>query len=102
MIIGFMADLSECYFAIKFEDDTKKELVKTLMAEGFTAWNNASDPDIEPTEHFTIEEVASFYESGHTEPISELLDRFQIAHEVLDIEYDEEGNAVNIDVVVNY
>lgn len=98
MIIAY-TDENESNWGIKLLDDNKVEQAKALISEGMEAWYMADTDSVEATEHFTAEEVASWLESGYSEPACELLDRFEIPYETIDLEYDADDNII-CDVLV--
>ena len=100
MILGVF-DSNDCDFAIKFDDVSKLDLVKELARAGLSAWYQAAHEDIEGDEYFTAEEIEGFYDSGYAEPTCELLDRYGIEYEIVDFEYDENGEAI-CDEAISY
>ena len=86
-----ITDSNECNFGIKFEDESKLELVKYVAQLGLYAWYQAAHED-KANPHFTEDEIDGFYWSGYAEPTSELLDRYGIKHEIVD--YDENSDEV--------
>ena len=94
-----ITDSNECDFAIKFDDANLIDKVKELAKIGLGTWYQAAHDD-KTNEYFTEEEVGAFYGSGYAEPTSELLDRFGIKHEIIDIEVDEDDNIINCDEVM--
>ena len=102
MIIA-ITDSNDCDFAIKFADDAVKEKVEEYMREGLEAWYCAAHVPVDyEGKYWTNEDVNGFYGSGYAEPTIELLDRFGIEHELVDIVYDEDGNVANADKVICY
>ena len=101
MRIGIFDD-NECNFAVQVANDVNIEQVKELLKAGLGAWYQAANEDIEPNEYFNQDDIESFYWSGYSEPSCELLTRFNIPYEDIDILYDDNGNPSNIDIVVNY
>lgn len=93
MIIAY-TDQNELDWGIKLLDDSKADLTKELIQEGMDAWYGAAHDSIEATEHFTTDDVASFYGSGYSEPACELLDRFKIPYESIKLEYNEDDEIV--------
>ena len=98
-----IVDQNECNFAIKFANEAVKEQVKDYMKEGLKAWYCAANVPVDyEGKYWTNEDVKGFYGLGYAEPTIELLDRFGIEHELVDIEYDEDGNVKNADEVICY
>ncbi len=94
-----ITDTNDCDFGIKFADESQLEFVKKLASIGLATWYQAAHED-KANEYFTEEEVEAFFESGYAEPTSELLDRYGIKHEIIDIEVDEDYNIINCDEVL--
>ena len=97
-----IVDQNECNFGIKFEDESLKEKVKEYMQEGLAIWYMAAhDPEeIEENKYFTKEEILAFYGSGYAEPTMELLTKDGIQFECIDLEYDDDGEVINVDEVI--
>lgn len=94
MILGVL-DSNDCDFGIKFEDADKLDLVKKLARDGLATWYQAAHIDEdEENEHFTKEEVEAFYGSDYAEPTSELLDRYGIEHEIINLEFNDDGECI--------
>ena len=103
MILGVFDSFNDCDFGIKFEDADKLELVKKLALAGLGAWYQAAHEDIEGDEYFTAEEIEGFYDSGYAEPTSELLDRYEIEHEIIHLEFDDDGECITeCDEIIEY
>ena len=102
MVFGLVDIQNDCSFAVKFDDVSKLDLVKQFAVEGLSTWYEAANEDIEANEYFTKEEIEGFYESGYAEPTSELLDRYGIRHEIIDIKCDENDIITNCDEVAWY
>ena len=102
MTVGLIDWQNDCNFAIKFNAVDKLDLVKKFMREGLATWYQATHED-KTNEYFTEEEVEAFYESGYAEPTSELLDRYGIEHEIINLEYDDDGECVTeCDEIIEY
>lgn len=103
MIIAQIDNFNDCSFAIKFADEAAKEKVEEYMREGLEAWYCAAHVPVDYDGKFwTNEDVECFYGMGYAEPTMELLQRDGIEGECVDIEYDDEGNIINADIVVEY
>lgn len=104
MVIAIL-DENECNFAVRFDDETKKEIVKELMIAGLSSWYEAANEDIEEiegNEYFTADEISMMYNDGYAEPTMELLKRYNINGEVIDVEYDKNDEVINADEVIWY
>ena len=105
MVIAIVDD-NDCDFAIKFEDESVKDKVKEYMKAGLSAWYQAAhvddEDDVEDNEYFTGEDIIGFYDEGYAEPTMELLERFGIEAECIDVEYDNNDCVVNADEVIRY
>lgn len=101
MIIGVIDSANDCHFALRVDDNVDVELVKTLAMCGLTAWYKAAwlDDEIDDDEYFTKEEIIGFYDFGYAEPASILLERYNIHHEVEELRFDDDDNAVCDDSV---
>ncbi len=93
MILAVIDSFNHCNFGVRFCAKEKLVLVKKLALCGLKTWYQAAHDD-KKNEYFTEEEVEAFYESGYAEPASELLDRYGIEHEIVDLTYDEYGEAI--------
>lgn len=93
MVIAY-TDQNECDFAIRFDDESKADKVKEAIEVGINAWYEAANDDIEPNEYWDKEYIEGFYDCGYAEPTMELLDMWGIKHEVVDVEYDDNGNVI--------
>lgn len=105
MTIAIIAGLSKCNFAINFADVSAKEKVKECMQKGLTAWFLAANPealDEWNDDAWTKEEIENFYQAGYSEPTCELLNRYSIKHECIDVEFDKDDNVINADEVIYY
>ena len=102
MILAMIDAQNECNFAIKFDDESQKEKVKEYMQAGLKAWYTAAHVDIEGNEYFTAEEIEAMYGDGYAEPTMELLDRYGIKGELVDIEYDDDDYVINADECFYY
>ena len=103
MIIAEIDNYNDCSFAIKFTDESAKEKVEKYMQEGLKAWYCAAHVPVDyDGEYWTNEEVENFYWDGYAEPTMELLQREGIEAECVDIEYDDDENVINADLVVEY
>ena len=102
MTLAVLDYLNDCSFAIEFNDESKLDLVKELALFGLGIWYEAAhdEDEIEANEYFTKEDIMGFYESGYGEPTSELLDFYGIEHEIVDIKYDDNDNAICDDYVM--
>ena len=89
MIIAYF-DSNNCDFALNIRPEHAAQ-AKHLINEGVAAWYAADDSDIEPTEHFTISDIKSFYNLGYTEPALQLLTMFNIDFSEVALSYDNEG-----------
>ena len=102
MILGVF-DSNDCDFGIKFDDVSKLDLVKKLAIDGLATWYEAANEDIEANEHFTAEDIEGFYWSGYAEPTCELLDRYGIEHEIIDLEFNDDGECITeCDETISY
>lgn len=98
-----MTDSNECNFAIRFANEAARDQVEEYMREGLEAWYCAAHVPVDyEGKYWTNEDVECFYGMGYAEPTIELLDRFGIEHELVDIEYDENGDIANADEVICY
>lgn len=103
MILAMIDEENDCSFAVMFANETTKEKVEEYMREGLDAWHCAADVPVDyEGKYWTNEDVECFFDLGYAEPTAELLDRFGIEHEIVDIEYDEDGNVSNADEVIYY
>jgi len=93
---------NDCSFSVIIKDESKKDLTLKLMKHGLNIWYQAAhdESEIEPDSFFTKEDILAFYESGYTEPTSELLDYYGIEHEIVDVEYDENDEVVCDEYIV--
>ena len=98
MIVAYM-DGNDCDFGVKVAEGTNVEMLKMLIKGGVEAWYAAADTPVEETDFFTAEEVEGFYYLGYAEPTSMLLTRCGIEHEIVDLEFDSEGNAICDEIV---
>lgn len=91
MLICYTDD-NDCDFAIELLDDSKAELACSLISEGISAWYGAAHDTIEPTEHYTVDDIKAMYNDGYAEPACALLDRFEIPYTFMEfdenVEYD--------------
>ena len=102
MILGVF-DSNDCDFGIKFDDVSKLDLVKELARIGLSAWYQAAYKDIKGDEYFTAEEIEDFYWSGYAEPTCELLERYGIEHEIIHLEFDDDGECITkCDEIIEY
>ena len=92
MIIGYF-DNNDCDFAIEVKPEYKEQ-VKKFILEGISAWYGAAHTEIEPTEHFTVDDIESFYGSGYAEPTEELLTKHNIDFKLIDLIYDNDGELI--------
>jgi hypothetical protein len=103
MIIAMIDNCNDCSFAIKIANEAAAEKTKEYMQEGLSAWYCAAHTPIDyEGEYFSKEEVESFYDAGYAEPTEELLTKNGIEFELVDIEYDEDGNVTNADEIITY
>lgn len=102
MVIAQIDHENDCSFAIKFADEKAKEKVIEFMEKGLDAWYEAAHDNIEDDEYFTADEKESFYWVGYAEPTLELMKRNGIEGDCTDIEYDDNRNVVNADMVISY
>ena len=87
MVIAIV-DSNDCNFAIRFDDESKKEMVKNFMVVGLSAWYEAAHDDIEENRYFTADEIAGFCNDGYAEPTLMLLKRHHVKADLIDCEYD--------------
>ena len=98
-----ITDSNECNFAIRFANEAARDQVEEYMREGLEAWYCAAHVPVDYNgKYWTNEDVEGFYGLGYAEPTSELLDRDGIEHEIVGIEYDENGDISNADEVICY
>lgn len=102
MILALIDVTNDCSFAIKFDDASKKEEVKNYMIEGLDAWYSATNPDVYKGEYWNKEEIEAMYGDGYAEPTMDLLKRFNIEAECLEIECDDDDNVINVDEAFYY
>lgn len=102
MVIALLDQQNECNFSIRFDDESKKEMVKEFMRAGLSAWYEAAHDDIEENRYFTADEIAGFYDAGYGEPTLVLLKRYHVKADLIDCEYDEDDCVVNADEVIFY
>lgn len=96
-----VVDNNESNFGIKLNDTTQLELVKKLAIAGLRTWYEAGyDRKIEANEYFDAETIENFYGSGYAEPTDELLTRYGIPHEIVDLEYDKNGEPICDECIV--
>lgn len=86
-------DGNACDFCLAIEDDSKVDLAKELIQAGVDAWYQAADENHE-NEYFSPEEIEGFYDFGYAEPSMLLLERFGIAFQHCEMEYNWEGEPV--------
>lgn len=105
MIIAYV-DSNDCDFAVKFDNVNYVGQVKKAIKEGIGAWYEASyyeanrfDYDDDANEYFSVEELKSYYYSGYAEPTSDLLSKWGIEHEIVSVEFDEDGKVICDDIV---
>lgn len=102
MVIA-ICDSNNQSFAVKFDDDSVKEQVKTCMKEGLDVWYCAAHVPVDyEGSLFTKEEVEDFYDLGYAEPTEILLDRLGISYEIADIETDDDDFIINVDEVIDF
>ena len=94
MVLGVFDSCNDCDCGIRFEDVDKLDLVKKLAIDGLATWYAAAHEDIEANEYFTEEEIEGFYWSGYAEPTSELLDRYGIEHEIINLEFNDDNECI--------
>ncbi len=94
-------DDNECNFGVRFDDESKKHLVKKAILEGLGTWYQASSDDFSGNQFFTAEEVEGFYDAGYAEPTSVLLKRWNVVHEITEWQ-NEDGSTIDCDEVVRY
>ncbi len=102
MKIGLIDYSNECNFAIEIFNNACIEQVKSFMKIGLAAWYEAAHDDIEGNLYFDRESIESFYGAGYAEPTYELLNRYGIEFRAIDIEFNNEDEAINLDEVVYY
>ena len=86
-----------------FVDKVKEEKVEELMRAGLDAWYQAANEDMNyENAYFSSEEISQFYCVGYAEPTMELLERYGIDAEVIDVEYDKNDEVINADKVIYY
>ena len=103
MVIAMLDCLNECNFAVKFADKAQEEKVEELMRAGLRAWYAAAnDPNDYDEEYFTSEEIQELYCVGYAEPTMELLERYGIDAEIIDVKYDKNDEVINADEIIYY
>ena len=93
-------DGNECNFGIMFKNESKLDEIKKLAKAGLGAWYQAANDDYE-NEYFTADEIEGFYNSGYAEPTEELLEKFNIEAEIVDLDFNSNDEAI-CDAVVWY
>lgn len=93
MVVAY-TDSNDCNFAVKFENEADLHKVEEAVTAGIRAWYSATDDEIEGNEYFSSDEIEGFYAAGYAEPTMELLEKWGIAHEIVDVEYDENENVI--------
>ena len=102
MVIAIIEAFSDCSFAISFPDISAKEKVKVYMLDGLSAWFSATDPDEYKGSLFTKEEIENYYWKGYAEPTTDLLNKEDIEHCLVDIELNENDEVINADEVIYF
>lgn len=92
-------DQNDCNFTVRFDNPEDADKVRQAIIIGIDAWYMAAHDNIEGNEYFTADEIESTYYLGYTEPTTDLLLRWGIDHETLDVEYDEDDNVICDDIV---
>ena len=100
MRIAFHDD-NDLDFTLVIKDESKKDKVIECMEKGIDAWYGATDPEHYKGDAFTKEEVEGFYWEGYAEPTEILLKREGIEFELVEDEYNEDGERI-ADVIVCY
>lgn len=93
MVIGY-SDTNNTVMAFNIFNPAQVELAKKLITEGVEAWYMAASDTIEPTEHYSIDDIKAFYFVGYSEPAAELLKRFNIDFSDIDLTTDEAGDII--------
>ena len=84
MILAY-TDSNDCDFAVKFNDESKADKVQEAINAGIDAWYEAANEEIEANEYWSEEEIRAMYNDGYAEPTCELLDRWGIEYEIVDV-----------------
>lgn len=100
-------DQNDCNFTVRFDNPEDADKVRQAIKIGIVAWYVAAhdNEDIqdylmdEGNEYFTADEIECMYDLGYAEPTTDLLLRWGIDHETLDVEYDEDDNIICDDIV---
>lgn len=92
-------DQNDCNFIVRFDNPEDADKVRQAIIIGIDAWYMAAHDNIEGNEYFTADEIEGAYYLGYTEPTTDLLLRWGIDHETLDVEYDEDDNVICDDIV---
>lgn len=92
-------DQNDCNFTVRFDNPEDADKVKQAIKIGMDAWYTAANYNIEGNEYFTADEIECMYDLGYAEPTTDLLLRWGIDHETLDVEYDEDDNIICDDIV---
>lgn len=98
MKIGYV-DSNDCDFTIVISDDSQKDKVIKCIEKGIGAWYCATNPEDYDDDAFTKEEVEGFYWNGYAEPTEALLKREGIEFELVENEYDDDGNLIADEIV---
>lgn len=93
MVIAY-TDQNDCDFAVGFQDESQADKVKEAIIAGINAWYEAAHKDVEPNEYWSEEEIRAMYGDGYAEPTCELLDRWGIKYNIIDVEYDDDGEVI--------
>lgn len=93
-----VVDQNDCDYGIILNDTSRLEEVKKLALAGHAAWYQATNDDFE-NEYFDEETIESFYCVGYAEPAEELFKRNRIEYEIVDLEYDDDGEPICDDLV---
>ena len=100
MIIG-ICDSNDSNFAVEVDKNVNIELVKSLMVEGLDSWYASAHDDIDPTEHFSVDDIEGFYDLGYSEPTQFLLKRYGINYKILDLLTDDDDNYICDELIRN-
>ena len=94
-------DQNDCDFTILIQDESLADKVVDCMLRGIDAWYCAAHPETYDGNDYTKEEVEGFYWEGYATPTCELLEREGIEYELVDDEYNEDGERIADRIVVN-
>lgn len=94
MILACLDSCNDLNFSLRIDPKDLKETVD-CVDKGMLAWYCATHPeDWEDDDDFSREDIESFYDLGYCEPTEMLLNKRGIQYELLDIEIDDDGEAV--------